>query len=230
MHPAPSVIAFTTLSGAGYGLAFVLALGHGNPAAMSTKIAWFTALALIAVGLMCSTLHLGNPQRAWRAFSQWRSSWLSREGVMAVLTFIPLAVLAGMSIFGDTFNLALGYLGGVMCAITVFCTAMIYASLRTIPSWHTRWTPGTYLAFALTGYIDLSDIFWTPTRFEFQSYLGLSGDRLFDCCLVDQIPMGASCHRDRLRCFNDGKRDGAGPSWKGAPVGTTARHGQLSYR
>lgn len=150
MHPALSVIAFTTLSGAGYGLAFVLALGHGNPAFTSTKIAWFVALALIAIGLMCSTLHLGNPQRAWRAFSQWRSSWLSREGVMAVLTFLPLSILAAMSIFGDTFHLGLGYVGGIMCAITVYCTAMIYASLRTIPQWHTGLTPACYLLFSLT--------------------------------------------------------------------------------
>lgn len=150
MHPALSVIAFTTLSGAGYGLAFVLALGHGNPAAPATKIAWVVALVLIAVGLLCSTLHLGNPQRAWRAFSQWRSSWLSREGCMAVLTFIPLCILAAMSIFGDAFNLVLGYVGGIMCGITVYCTAMIYASLRTVPQWHTGWTPAVYLAFALT--------------------------------------------------------------------------------
>jgi len=150
MHPALSVIAFTSLSGAGYGLAFVLALGHGNPGFTSTKIGWFVALALIAIGLLCSTLHLGNPQRAWRAFSQWRSSWLSREGVMAVSTFIPLTILAAMSIFGDTFNLALGYIGGIMCAVTVYCTAMIYASLRTIPQWHTGWTPAVYLLFSLT--------------------------------------------------------------------------------
>jgi len=150
MHPALSVIAFTTLSGAGYGLAFVLALGHGNPAFTSTKVAWFVALALIAIGLLCSTMHLGNPQRAWRAFSQWRTSWLSREGVMAVLTFIPLTILAAMSIFGDTFHSVLGYVAAIMCAITVYCTAMIYASLRTIPQWHTGLTSACYLLFALT--------------------------------------------------------------------------------
>ena len=150
MHPALSVIAFTTLSGAGYGLAFVLALGHGNPGALSTKIAWFLALALITVGLLSSLLHLGNPQRAWRALSQWRSSWLSREGCLAIVTYVPLTILAAMSVFGDTFNLALGYFGGVLCAIMVFCTAMIYGSLRTIPSWNTAWTPASYLAFGLT--------------------------------------------------------------------------------
>lgn len=150
MHPALSVIAFTTLSGAGYGLAFVLALGHGNPAHLSTKIAWIVALAMISGGLLSSTLHLGNPQRAWRALSQWRSSWLSREGVMAILTFVPLTLLAAMSIFLGEFDLRLGYIGGISAAVTVYCTAMIYASLRTIPQWNTGWTPAVYLLFALT--------------------------------------------------------------------------------
>ncbi|MGI9355281.1 MAG: dimethyl sulfoxide reductase anchor subunit family protein [Rhizobiaceae bacterium] len=150
MHPALSVIAFTVISGVGYGLALVLALGHGNPGHLSTKIAWFIALALIGAGLLCSTLHLGNPQRAWRALSQWRTSWLSREGCMAVLTFVPLTILAAMSIFAGSFNLLLGYVAAAMCAVTVYCTAMIYASLPTIPQWHTGWTPATYLAFALT--------------------------------------------------------------------------------
>ena len=148
MHPALSVIAFTTLSGAGYGLAIVLALGHGNPGALSTKLAWIVALVLIGAGLVSSTLHLGNPQRAWRAFSQWRSSWLSREGCLALITFVPLTILAGMSIFADTFNLAIGYVGAVLALATVFCTAMIYASLRTVPTWHTALTPLSYIAFA----------------------------------------------------------------------------------
>ncbi len=150
MHPALSVIFFTTLSGAGYGLAFLLALGLGDPASTSTKIAWFVALALISLGLLSSTLHLGNPQRAWRAFSQCRSSWLSREGCFAVITFIPLCTLAGMSIFGDSHSIAIGAVAAILCGLTVFCTAMIYASLRTVITWHTPLTPLCYLAFAMT--------------------------------------------------------------------------------
>ena len=149
MHPAPSVIAFTTLSGLGYGLAFLLCLGLGDPAALSTKIAWFVALALISVGLLSSTLHLGNPQRAWRAFSQWRSSWLSREGCMAIITFVPLTMLAAMSIFAESYSFPIGLIGAVCCVATVYCTAMIYASLRTVAVWHTPLTPLSYLGFSL---------------------------------------------------------------------------------
>ena len=57
---------------------------------------------LAAGGLASSAFHLAGPRRAWRAFSQWRSSWLSREGVFSVLTFLPAAVFGiGWVFFGD---------------------------------------------------------------------------------------------------------------------------------
>ena len=151
MHPAPSIIAFTTLSGLGYGLAVMLGLGLLDPAAVATKIAWFMALAAIGGGLLASTLHLGNPQRAWRAFSQWRSSWLSREGVMAVVTFIPLLVTAWACVIEGRQATIPGLVGAVLSLCTVFCTAMIYASLKSVDAWHTRLTPACYLLFSLAG-------------------------------------------------------------------------------
>jgi hypothetical protein len=51
------------------------------------------AAYLVSLGLLSSTFHLGHPERAWRAFSQWRSSWLSREGVAAVATYLPAGLL-----------------------------------------------------------------------------------------------------------------------------------------
>ena len=159
MHPAPSIILFTTLSGLGYGLAAVLGLGLLDPSAIATKLAHILALTLIAGGLISSTLHLGNPQRAWRAFSQWRSSWLSREGVMAVLTFVPLGINATTSVWSGRYLPLPGLLGAVFCGITVYCTAMIYASLRSVEAWNTRWTPVSYLLFALAGGLALASFF-----------------------------------------------------------------------
>jgi DMSO reductase anchor subunit len=151
MHSAPSIIVFTTLSGFGYGLAAVLGLGLLDPAFIATKIAHVLALVLISAGLLSSTMHLGNPQRAWRALSQWRSSWLSREGVMAVATFVPLLVSAWASLFDNRYLKLPGLLGATGAAITVYCTAMIYASLKSIDAWHTWLTPVCYLLFAATG-------------------------------------------------------------------------------
>src|SRR5579863_2444027 len=105
MHPSGSVIWFTTLSGAGYGLLFLLGLLAGTPLLPDSR--WFACaalavgLGLVTAGLVSSTLHLGHPERAWRAFSQWRSSWLSREGVAAVASYAPTLVFAlGWVFFG----------------------------------------------------------------------------------------------------------------------------------
>ncbi len=159
MHPALSVIFFTTLSGAGYGLAALLSLGLLPAELISTKFGFAAALGLISIGLMSSTLHLGNPQRAWRAFSQWRSSWLSREGVMAIITYIPLTLQAYLVIFFDRYLIELSWLIVFLCIVTVYCTAMIYASLRTVASWHTALTPLTYLLFSLASGASLFLVF-----------------------------------------------------------------------
>jgi DMSO reductase anchor subunit len=151
MHPALSIIVFTTASGLGYGLAAAVGFGLLDPAAMATKIAHVLALALIAGGLVSSTLHLGNPQRAWRALSQWRSSWLSREGVMAIATFVPLSINAFAVIFLDRHLPVVGLVGTAMAAVTVYCTAMIYASLRSVDAWYTPLTPTAYLLLSASG-------------------------------------------------------------------------------
>src|SRR5262245_36428379 len=98
MHPAYSVILFTTASGAGYGLLVWLALARLLDLAPALRafavVAFALAFTLITAGLLCSTAHLGRPERAWRAFSQWRTSWLSREGLLALATYVPAGLLA----------------------------------------------------------------------------------------------------------------------------------------
>jgi sulfite dehydrogenase (quinone) subunit SoeC len=156
MNPAYSVILFTTASGAGYGLLALLGLvgfNHGPVSVFAFGVtAIIAALGLITTGLLSSTFHLGHPERAWRALSQWRSSWLSREGVAAVATYVP-AVLFGATWTGIIHAPALigplGLITGVMCAITVFCTAKIYSTLTTIRAWNHALTTPVYLAFAL---------------------------------------------------------------------------------
>lgn len=151
MHPALSIIFFTSASGLGYGLAAVLGLGLLDPQALATELAHVLALCLIGGGLLSSTLHLHNPQRAWRALSQWRSSWLSREGVMAIATFVPLTINAAATVFYGKHLPLVGLLGTLGAAVTVYCTAMIYASLKSVQAWHTRLTPVCYLLFAAAG-------------------------------------------------------------------------------
>ncbi len=160
MHPAYSVIFFTTASGAGYGMLTLLALGilfGWFPRDMTFGLVTFgLALGLITAGLISSSAHLGRPERAWRAFSQWRTSWLSREGVMAVATYVPSGLLALSWIFaeeaGQTANgqekfLSVFAIAGAL--VTLYCTGMIYASLRTIRHWNLGIVPINYVVFGL---------------------------------------------------------------------------------
>ncbi len=136
MHPAPSVIIFTTLSGLGFGLFMWLGLGIPDVTGWPAFIWFFVAYALSVGGLLASTFHLGNKKNAIYAFSQWRSSWLSREGIMAVLTLLVFAPYAIGKIFLGTSWPLLGNLGALFALITVFTTSMMYAQLKTVPRWN----------------------------------------------------------------------------------------------
>lgn len=160
MHPAYSVIFFTVSSGAGYGLLAALALAALFGLLPAGLAFWLVAavlsLGLITTGLLSSTLHLGHPERAWRALSQWWTSWLSREGVLAVATY-PVALAffgAGALGGGESLTKALAVAVIVCCAATVSATAMIYAALKTIPHWHDRRVlPGYLVHAAVTGFL-----------------------------------------------------------------------------
>ncbi|GAA0718432.1 dimethyl sulfoxide reductase anchor subunit family protein [Dokdonella soli] len=187
MRPTFSIILFTVLSGAGYGLWFLIGLAlttlwpHCGPSQRGGSFTFcvypaalpcglIVGFALVSAGLLSSLGHLGQPRRAWRALSQWRSSWLSREGVASILTYAPalaLIVIEGMRLRSamqpadlsapaagmnlDGWNLALGALLAVGSAATVFCTAHIYASLMPIRAWHNRYVVPGYLLLGLYG-------------------------------------------------------------------------------
>ncbi len=147
MRPAPSIIVFTVTSGLGLGLFAVAALaavsgsapltGHGRVALAAL------GFAAVTIGLVSSTFHLANKRNAWRALARVRTSWLSREAVLA-LAFYPVAAWwlwrGGAVPALATAVLALG---------VVFTTGMIYACLPTVRQWHTPLTPMVYLSAAL---------------------------------------------------------------------------------
>lgn len=192
MRPTFSIIAFTVLSGIGYGAWFLQGLAwtigpicerwsatpDGAPEEFMCRVpidsgaGLLLAFVLVGAGLLCSLGHLGKPLRAWRALSQWRSSWLSREGVAALLTFIPFVLLliqdaltwnaldhAGtrgiaMSEWISPDGPARRLLGLALAAgalLTVFCTANIYASLKPIRAWHDRRVVPAYLLLGVYG-------------------------------------------------------------------------------
>lgn len=145
MHPALSIILFTTLSGAGLGLgSWSSLLPLDNHLPLTTAA---IAITLTGSGLCCSVFHLRRPDRAWRALSQWRSSWLSREGILAPLALAAIFAQAAI----PHASTILGPLAAALCTAALFATAMIYAQLRTVAAWRTAWTPITFILLAAAG-------------------------------------------------------------------------------
>jgi DMSO reductase anchor subunit len=150
VNPAPSVILFTVASGAGFGM--LAMLGAGIPSPTGWAAFWLFGLAyLLAVGgLAASTFHLANPKNAVKAFSQWQSSWLSREAILAVAALLVSAVNAFSLVFFETELPVFGWVGSLLSIATVLSTGMIYAQLRAVPRWNSPLTPALFLAASLS--------------------------------------------------------------------------------
>jgi len=105
------------------------------------------ALVLTGLGLLASFFHLGRPERAWRAATQWRTSWLSRE-VIVLPAFMAVVALWWLVLGRGPVPAALPLAAVLGAAVLWVCTAMIYACLRFIAEWA---QPLTVVNFALIG-------------------------------------------------------------------------------
>ena len=145
MHPAFSILFFTTLAGSAQGLVVALALASllGVPMApgfLSTAL--LAAEVLLLAGLAASFMHLGRKMRAWRAVLMWRTSWMSREVIVlpAFIGLVGLWLLALALHASAAWVKLLPWLVLLGSFVLWYCTAMIYASLRFIEEWAHRFT------------------------------------------------------------------------------------------
>lgn len=139
MRPAFSVLFLTTLIGAGQGLFitlfFVELLAGSSLSAGFFVGGSFLALVLLGLGGISSVFHLGHPERAWRAMTMWRTSWLAREGI-ALPAFIAAVFAYGVAHWlnlGHT--LAIGVVGVVLAIVLFVCTGMIYGAIKVLKEW-----------------------------------------------------------------------------------------------
>lgn len=174
MHPAKSIILFTTLSGLGFGFLAFLCVGPSPVTGWGAVAGFASGLALAGAGLMASAFHLGHPERALKAFTQWRSSWLSREGWLACATLAVTGANAAFAVFAGIRVPPLAWLGAVLCVITLTATSMIYAQLKTVPRWNHWTTTALFLLLAFCGGALLSAMTWTAVTL-------LAGTGLVQC-------------------------------------------------
>ena len=154
-----SLVAFTLLSQAAAGtcgvlLALALRAGRaGTSAALEAVALPLLAAALLAalLGLCASFLHLGSPRNAWRALRNVRTSWLSREVLLASLFTAALAAAVLMRLRAGTPGFAAGFaegFAGVLGVGLVMTMAGAYR-LRTVPAWDRVATPLAFFGSSL---------------------------------------------------------------------------------
>jgi len=169
MHPPFSVIFLTTLIGVGQGLFLALFTGQSYSAVdlLPAQPNGFygtgalIALAFLILGLGASVFHLGKPSyfytRAWRAASQWRTSWLSREIIALPATMFMVFLYGVLHFFGWDAQLfanvqypnQLTLIVGTLATVTVFAlfvsTGMIYAAVKFLQEWASPLTVVNYI-------------------------------------------------------------------------------------
>lgn len=110
--------------GAGAGL-IVFAVLAGTAASW---VLLLTGVALVGAGLFCVALEIGRPLRALRVFVNPRSSWMSREAIVATLLMpVTLAAAAGLP--------ATRWLAGALALAFVYCQSRILFGAKGIPAW-----------------------------------------------------------------------------------------------
>jgi len=139
MRPAFSVLFLTTLIGAGQGLfitLFFVELLAGSGLTPGFFVGGSVlALAMLGLGGISSVFHLGHPERAWRAMTMWRTSWLAREGI-ALPAFMAAVFAWGVAHWmnlGHTF--AIGVIGVLLAVALFVCTGMIYGAIKVLKEW-----------------------------------------------------------------------------------------------
>ncbi len=105
-----------------------------------TATSALSPLALLTVGLAALALagiHLGRKSRAWRAISNWRHSWLSRE-ILLFAAFLPV------SLFSRPAAVVLGF-------AALFAIDRVYQSAFRIPLWRLHSAQATLTGLYLLG-------------------------------------------------------------------------------
>lgn len=195
MHPAFSVIFLTTLIGVGQGLFLALFTGQSYSAAQFLPaqdsslfygIGSLIALLFLAGGLAASFFHLGHPERAWRAASQWRTSWLSREVIILPLVMFFVFLYGVMHYMGWdlvifttstgvdlNLSLLVGALGSVAVFLLFLSTGMIYACIKFLQEWASPLTVINYLLLGTASGFTLATAYSSKVAPDLMKFYGV---------------------------------------------------------
>jgi phenylacetyl-CoA:acceptor oxidoreductase subunit 2 len=113
--------------GTGTGLLFFATLAAGS--AEAYRVMALVALACIGAGLACVWLEIGRPFRAINVFFHPQTSWMTREGMVAV----PLFACGLAAVwFGGGLFVGMAALLGI---VFLYCQGRILHAAKGIPAW-----------------------------------------------------------------------------------------------
>ncbi len=143
-------------------LVYMTALMQAVAGALWVLLAWHALdalrlaglLAITALALTLSTLHLGRPAYAYRALKMWRRSWLSREvllftlffGALSAATVVTAARQYGFALPG-WLPIALHLTAAFLGILGTLASAAIYL-VPARPAWNTPYTPADFVLTA----------------------------------------------------------------------------------
>jgi phenylacetyl-CoA:acceptor oxidoreductase subunit 2 len=112
--------------GAGGGLIVLAALSGARGLALTALL--LGGVALVGAGLVCVWLELGRPLRALHVFLSPRTSWMTREAIVATL-LMPIALAAAAGWPGTV------WVAAALALAFFYCQSRMLQAAKGIPAW-----------------------------------------------------------------------------------------------
>jgi phenylacetyl-CoA:acceptor oxidoreductase subunit 2 len=134
--------------GVGGGLIVVTALSRASGTAAS--LLFLAGLLFVGLGLGCVALEIGRPMRALNVFRNPRTSWMSREAIVA--TLLGAATLGAAAGVPGT-----RWIAAFLALAFLYCQARLLPSGRGIAAWR---EPMVVPLLVMTGLAEGAGVFW----------------------------------------------------------------------
>jgi DMSO reductase anchor subunit len=158
MKPAPQLLVLTLGQGLAGGMTasigFLASIGGLNP--HLAQILLFSALFCAIVGGVASFFHMHHFSAARYILRRLKTSWLSREALTTglfggALFLLTVGTVWGHPALNGPLYIAVAWFVTFLGLVAIFVTAMLYASIPAMLSWHSPVTVLNLLAVGLLG-------------------------------------------------------------------------------
>ena len=183
-----ALITFTILAQMSVGAFVVLGIVHffaqkKSGAQQADELSDRALLAIfpvLALGLLASLLHLGNPINAYKAVTNVGSSWLSREilcGVLFAVVGFGFALMQWRKLATFQVRNLVAWVAALIGVVLVYSMSMVYM-IPTRPSWDAVTTPMSFfITTLLLGVLAMGAAFVANYAYVQKKHPGCASDQ-----------------------------------------------------